>query len=304
MDAVDHGKIAPTRPVVCACIDIGSNTARLLVAECDGGSVHPLLQERAFTRLGADEVLPPGRAEAVARAVAAHVARARSAGARALRVVATAGVRRTPDADALVALIEDAAGVAVDVIDEAEEARLAFAGATRGRAGDERVAVVDIGGGSTEVAAGFAGAPPDWWVSLPLGSAVVGGDWAFDGPPGEEDLRLARERAAAAWDAVGPPPCGRALAVGGSATSLWRLAGPSLTAEGLARALARVCAAAPAEVAKAEGLEEQRVRLLPAGIVLLDEARRRLGGILEIGGGGVREGVVLELAGHGTAPSS
>jgi exopolyphosphatase/guanosine-5'-triphosphate,3'-diphosphate pyrophosphatase len=38
--------------VVCACIDIGSNTTRLLVAEPDGGRVRELLRQRAFTRIG------------------------------------------------------------------------------------------------------------------------------------------------------------------------------------------------------------------------------------------------------------
>ena len=297
MDGLDHGNIAPVLPtVLCACIDIGSNTARLLVADCADGGVRPLVQERAFTRLGADAPLPPGRADEVAAAVAGHVARARAAGAQRLRVVATAGVRRTPDAAELVARIEAAAGVPVEVIDECEEARLAFAGATRDRSRKERVAVVDVGGGSSEVAVGLPGGDPDWWTSLPLGSAVLGAPWAEAGPPSAAQLAAARERADDAWDALDPPGCARALAVGGSATSLWRLVGRSLTGDGLARALAAVCAGPAEDVAAAQGLDVERVRLLPAGIVLLDAARRRFGGALEIGGGGVREGVVLRLA--------
>ncbi len=158
------------------------------------------------------------------------------------------------------------------------------------------MAVVDVGGGSSEVAIGTPGTEPDWWTSLPLGSAVLGAAWAGAGPPSGEQLAAARARADEAWAALDPPGCVRALAVGGSATSLWRLAGPSLTADGLARALATVCSGPAEEVAAAEGLDAERVRLLPAGIVLLDAARRRFGGALEIGGGGVREGVVLRLA--------
>jgi exopolyphosphatase / guanosine-5'-triphosphate,3'-diphosphate pyrophosphatase len=59
----------------------------------------------------------------------------------------------------------------------------------------------------------------------------------------------------------------------------------------------RVLSSAPAsEVARRFALDAQRVRLLPAGIVILDAAAHRLGCSLMIGKGGLREGVVLELA--------
>jgi exopolyphosphatase / guanosine-5'-triphosphate,3'-diphosphate pyrophosphatase len=282
--------------VVCACIDIGSNTTRLLVGECLGDRVRPRLEERAFTRLGAGMPVPPERVEEIASAVAWQVARARAAGAECVRLVATAGVRRAVGAPELVAALEAAASAPVDVIGEEEEARLAFRGATCGLAPSEGpVAVVDVGGGSSEVAVGVPGSPPSWWASLPIGSAVVASTCAGD-PPHAASLAGARAEVRAAWAGVEVPACARAVAVGGSATSLRRLAGAVLAPEPLERALARVVSAPAADVAARTGLDRRRVALLPAGILLLIEASRRLGRPLEVGAGGLREGVLLELA--------
>ena len=58
-----------------------------------------------------------------------------------------------------------------------------------------------------------------------------------------------------------------------------------------------LCAAPAAEVARRYGLEVERVKLLPAGLLALEAAGRCLDSPLEIGHGGLREGVLLELAG-------
>jgi exopolyphosphatase/guanosine-5'-triphosphate,3'-diphosphate pyrophosphatase len=83
--------------------------------------------------------------------------------------------------------------------------------------------------------------------------------------------------------------------VGGSATSLRRLVGALLEPETLERGL-RVLASAPvAEVARTYELDPERVKLLPAGILLLEETATRMGLPLQIARGGLREGVILEM---------
>src|SRR3712207_2317696 len=81
--AVHHGNL-PRTSMRCACIDIGSNTTRLLVADTTGGRLVSLLQLRAFTRIGrrtsADGVIPPEVVEDVADVVAAQRAAADEAG--------------------------------------------------------------------------------------------------------------------------------------------------------------------------------------------------------------------------------
>jgi len=96
--------------------------------------------------------------------------------------------------------------------------------------------------------------------------------------------------------AVAPPPVDIALAVGGSAASLRRLVGPTLGPEAIERALAELQAGTAAAVAARWDIDEERVHLLPAGILVLGAASRRLARPLQIGCGGLREGVLLEIA--------
>src|SRR3954470_2236385 len=96
----------------CACIDIGSNTTRLLVAMDDGPRLVELFSERTFTRLGAacgyDGEIGADKLAEVSSVGASQVAAARELGASRLRVVATAAVRRAANGAALAAAISDA----------------------------------------------------------------------------------------------------------------------------------------------------------------------------------------------------
>jgi exopolyphosphatase/guanosine-5'-triphosphate,3'-diphosphate pyrophosphatase len=72
--------------------------------------------------------------------------------------------------------------------------------------------------------------------------------------------------------------------------------GGVLEPETLQRALGLLCGAPAAQVSERFTLDPQRVRLLPAGMLILDAAAQRLGCPLLIGRGGLREGVLLELS--------
>jgi exopolyphosphatase / guanosine-5'-triphosphate,3'-diphosphate pyrophosphatase len=85
--------------------------------------------------------------------------------------------------------------------------------------------------------------------------------------------------------------------VGGSATSLHRLAGPLLDSAAFGRCLQLLCAERASEVARRFALDLERVRLLPAGLLILQAASERFGASLQIGRGGLREGILLEAAG-------
>src|SRR4051812_28504299 len=143
--------------MVCACIDIGTNTTRVLVADAHQGKLTEVLQRRAFTHLGTGAgPIAPAKIAEVALVVAEQRALAERAGARVIRAVATAALRRAETRGELVDAVRAASGLEVDVLDGADEARLAFVGATctlpEPPAG--RGAVVDVGGGSTEIAVG------------------------------------------------------------------------------------------------------------------------------------------------------
>src|SRR4051794_37169613 len=103
----------------CACIDIGSNTTRLLVAEPDGGRLREVVSERAFTLLGAAGATPYAVGEdkigEVAEVVARQVRVAEALGVASLRVVATAAVRGADDRAAVAAAIAGACGARLEI---------------------------------------------------------------------------------------------------------------------------------------------------------------------------------------------
>jgi exopolyphosphatase / guanosine-5'-triphosphate,3'-diphosphate pyrophosphatase len=286
-----------------ACIDIGSNTTRLLVAEPDPqrpGAVVEVAAHRTFVRLTTAERrdgIPPQKAQAIADAVAEQAQAAHDSGIVALRVVATAALRDAPDRDALIARLGASAGVPVEILSGEEEARLAFSGATASLVGEGvgSVLVADVGGGSTELAWGAPGGTPAWWASLPIGSSALAEAHLHGDPPTVAELDAARIEAAAAIAAAGCPVADVAWAVGGSATSLRRLCGAQLTAAAFDDALARTVAKPARRAAFDLGLHVERVRLLPAGLLLLAEVARAAQCPLHVGCGGLREGVVLDL---------
>jgi exopolyphosphatase/guanosine-5'-triphosphate,3'-diphosphate pyrophosphatase len=126
-----------------------------------------------------------------------------------------------------------------------------------------------------------------------LAEQHLGGD-----PPSASELEAVRDEVARAFEHFHPPAVDHAVAVGGSASSLLHIAGTELGATEFARALDALCAE-PAEILGARvGLDPIRVRLLPAGVLVLAELARRLGQSLRICKGGLREGVILEMMGR------
>ena len=180
-----------------------------------------------------------------------------------------------------------------------EEARLAFLGA-RGTLDHEPagpLGVADVGGGSCELVVGDAdGRSPAFAVSLPFGSGDVADGCLHSDPPTAAELAAARGRVTEELAGLTVPEPAEAVAVGGSATSLRRLAGPVLDAPAFERALALLGAEAAGDIARRFALDRERVRLLPAGLLILQGIAGLFATPLGVGCGGVREGVLLEAA--------
>ena len=287
--------------MVCACIDIGSNTTRLLVASPRNAGLRELCQQRAFTRIGRslrdDGHIAEPKIDEVAEVVATQARTAEQLGARALKAVATAAIREAGNRDDLVAAVRSRCGVDVEVLTDGEEARLAFVGATRAliEPAGGAIAVVDVGGGSSELAIGTIDGGMTWSASLRLGSGSLADSYLRSDPPAAGELDRVRQHVAGAFEGLRIPAADLAVAVGGSATSLRRLVGALLEPETLERGL-RVLATLPiADVARTYELDPERVKLLPAGMLLLEEASTRMGLPLQIARGGLREGVILEM---------
>ena len=149
-------------------IDVGSNTIRLLVTERRGGELEPVEEEKSYVGLGAEilrhgSIGAPKLAEAVAVA-RAQAAAARAAGSELLEVVVAAPGRQAANADELVHELARATRAPVHSLSADDEAALAYAGAVAQSDVDAGtvVAVVDVGGGSTEIAVGAPPSPPAW----------------------------------------------------------------------------------------------------------------------------------------------
>jgi exopolyphosphatase / guanosine-5'-triphosphate,3'-diphosphate pyrophosphatase len=281
--------------MVCACIDIGSNTTRLLVAEAEDGQLREVLQQRAFTRLGAKGGISPAKLEVCTEAVATQLRVARECGAEHVRVVGTHALRQAPNRDELIAAVEAATGETIDILSGDDEARYAFLGATRtlGHLPLGDVGVVDVGGGSTEIVVGTLADGVTWAESFRIGSGYLADHYLRSDPPALTELDHLRRHVQGVFEGLDVPQPRVAYAVGGSATSLRRLVGAVLDHESLTRGM-RVLAERPAAVVAREfELHVERVKLLPAGMLLLDAVAELLGTELRVAKGGLREGVLL-----------
>jgi exopolyphosphatase/guanosine-5'-triphosphate,3'-diphosphate pyrophosphatase len=184
----------------------------------------------------------------------------------------------------------------VRVLSAEEEAAFAYRGAVAAVVSlAERVAVVDVGGGSTQLAVGANRDAPAWTRSLDVGSLRLTRRSSSDDPPGADGIERARRSVESIFAPVEPPPAQVAYATGGSARALARLVGDRLGPEELAVGVHILAERPSRRVAKAFELSPQRARTLAAGTLLLEAAQRLLGVPLEVVRGGLREGVALSL---------
>ena len=193
--------------MIVGFIDIGSNAARLLVAELGPGRRWRALEwAREPLRLGrrasgaaggGEDGTDPGEASRLIAAAGVFVARCRQLAAADVVAVATSAVREAPDRDGLIRRLREEAGLDVHVLRGEEEARLVY----RGLAGTidlqgRRALAMDIGGGSTEVAVG-EGSQVLLAASLPVGAVRLTQALApagADGRVGEDAWQALCER--------------------------------------------------------------------------------------------------------------
>jgi exopolyphosphatase/guanosine-5'-triphosphate,3'-diphosphate pyrophosphatase len=189
-----------------AAIDCGTNTLRLLVTDIDDGMQRDVERRLEVVRLG-QGVDRTGQfaPEALARALAVLESYGRAIdglGVDRVRMVATSASREATDRDSFAAGVRVVLGVSPEVISGVEEARLAFAGATRGLPPSlpAPYLVVDIGGGSTELASGTAAV--DAACSVDIGSVRLSERFFEADPPRRSEIEAARTEIGTALDAA------------------------------------------------------------------------------------------------------
>lgn len=277
-----------------AVIDVGTNSARLLVADVDRGRVSPVERRSTVTRLGRGVDLS-GRlsAEAMEEACAAigeYVATYQELGAETVEAIATSAVRDAENGGAFVAELRERFALSARVLDGEEEARLTYLGATSEHPPGEPTLVIDIGGGSTELIVGD-GAEISFHASLQAGVVRHSERHIASDPPTAVELEsLATDVRGLIEAAIGDGVEARAgIAVAGTPTSLAaiemrlepydpaRVHGHVLSLSPIQRMLSRLASTPLAQRVEIPGMHPDRAPTIVAGVVILVEAMRAFG---------------------------
>lgn len=279
-----------------AAIDIGTVTCRMLVVDVGESGLHELTREYVITNLGegvdATGELKPEAIDRVVRAIDGFLAVRDSLSTPDHPVVRTVAVATSAARDARNAA-EFAArlrerGIELSVIPGAREAALSFSGASIDFSG-ERLMVVDVGGGSTEVVMGMGGAEPVCARSFNVGCRRVTEKFLASDPPAPEELARARawiHEKMASWFAEQSREAAdleRVVAVAGTATTVVsirdrmetydssRVHKARVSRQELLEVYGRLAALPLSARKKVVGLDPKRAPVMVAGLLILLE---------------------------------
>lgn len=303
-----------------AAIDVGSNSIRLVVGETDSLTKYRVIEDiKETTRLGGG-VFDEGRLthsamEASVRAVERMKEVALACRVDRIRAVATSAVREASNRAEFLDLVERRTGIRLEVIDPEQEARLAFSSvANIFELDDRRVAVVDIGGGSTELILS-SGGMIDQVHPLPLGAVRL--TERFQGADGREKFDDLRKHVDKVIDerlegADYQPYV--IIGTGGTFTSLARVAirhGSSGVGNGRFLFAVRGYELRHADVIyfleflrrlpleerrKVAGLSGQRAEIIVAGACIIERLMEHFGvDRMRVHDGGIRDGLLAEM---------
>ncbi len=291
-------------------LDVGSNTVHLLIVDAHRGAhPWPAYSEKSVLRL-AERIGPDGRLDSVAadelvKAVAAARHAAEQHDVDDMLAFATSAMRDATNSARVLARVRDETGVELEVLSGNEEARMTFLAVRRWfgwSAG--RLLVIDIGGGSLEIAAGLD-EEPTTALSLPLGAGRLTRERLSADPPPENELDDLRDYVNRQLQGVQVGDWDRAAATSKTFRTLARLAGAapssagfraprSLTRTGVHQVLGFIQRMASAALAEMDGVSAARSHQLLAGAVVAEATMRRLGlEQIDICPWALREGVIL-----------
>jgi exopolyphosphatase/guanosine-5'-triphosphate,3'-diphosphate pyrophosphatase len=314
-----RGRDSPSRRI--AAIDVGTNSIRLIVAEArPDGSYRVLDDEKEVGRLGKGLSRTGELSASAMKASALVIARmkgiAEGYGVTALRAVGTCAVREARNQRQFLRLVKQESGVELEVISSDEEARLAFMSVNH--AFDLRplsAAVVDIGGGSTEVVLSSGGVVEKIY-SLPLGAVRL--TEQFDLASGNDEQRF-EEMCESIRKTIkrhmGKPALRPQLLIGTGGTytalaSVAQLQGSNSDRDGgpvnvrgyeiqrsaINHLLNWLRSMSPKARARVPGLSPERAEIIVAGVAIIDGMMRRLKvNTLRVHDRGIRDGIILGM---------
>lgn len=304
-----------SEPAVRAAIDIGSNTTHLVIAKCSPERLAILVDEVKMIRTGAS-VSKTGELSAEIIAAVLDTLRnyqnlAQQHGAETILIAATEAVRQAHNSEAFLATVEQETGLHIDIISGKTEAVLTFYGATYSIEASKDAAVLDVGGGSSELILSQQG-HPIWLKSLPIGSSKVHAQYTFSNPPSHQEIMDVANALAQSLQHLGVPFLPRALVVtGSSALALLQIAQRAfrlderqckLTREDLLRCEGLLCALPAKNVAQRYEQELERCLILPGGALIIQSFMEKLRcDSIYVSSHGVREGMLLAYTRYGDA---
>ncbi|MCC2274560.1 Ppx/GppA family phosphatase [Streptomyces sp. ET3-23] len=301
-------------------LDVGSNTVHLLVVDAHPGArplpAHSHKAELRLAELIDDEgAISDAGVERLVAVIKDALEAAEDKGVEEVLPFATSAVREAPNADDVLARVQQETGVTLPVLTGDEEARLTFLAARRWFGWSSgKLLVLDIGGGSLEVAYGMD-EDPVVASSVPLGAGRLTAAWLPGDPSDPADVRALRrhvrtEIARTVGDFARHGEPDRTVATSKTFKQLARIAGAARSAEGLytQRTLSRkaledwvprLAEMTAAQRAALPGVSEGRASQLLAG-ALVAEAAMDLYGVdeLDICPWALREGVILRRLDH------
>ncbi|MEV7519582.1 Ppx/GppA phosphatase family protein [Streptomyces sp. NPDC091371] len=305
-------------------LDVGSNTVHLLVVDAHPGA-RPLPAHSHKVEMRLAELLDEGGAitpEGVERLISVitdAVQAAEDKGCEDVLPFATSAVREATNADEVLARVKAETGIELPVLSGDDEARLTFLAARRWfgwSAG--KLLVLDIGGGSLEIAYGID-EDPDAAVSLPLGAGRLTAGWLPGDPPDALDIRSLRRhvraeiaRTVGEFSRFGAPD--HVVATSKTFKQLARITGAARSADGLyvqrdltrkslEEWVPRLAAMTTAQRSALPGVSEGRANQLLAGALVAEGAMDLFGvEALEICPWALREGVILRRLDHLPTP--
>jgi len=276
-----------------ATLDGGTNTVLLLVAEPDGARFGPVAEQIEITRLGKgvdrSGVLAPEAVEATVAAIVRFAKQARSLGAEGIACVATSAARDAKNGPDFMRRVREEAGVEVEIISGELEAELSYGSQARELGTSAPLAVLDIGGGSTEVVVGHAGKLL-FKHSFDLGSVRLTERFARHDPPAPDERQAMADLLDMSFAKVpAPPPGFQLVGVAGTVTTLFavsqgiepydpeRVHLARLSLETVRAECERYFSLDLDARRKLRAMPAKRADVIPAGALILERAMIRLG---------------------------
>ncbi len=286
-----------------AAIDVGTNAVRLEIARpLPDGTLETIHQERDPIRPGEGVftagIIAKPVADRLLGTLRRYAALCRRHRAK-VRAVATSAVREARNRDEIVRRVREETGLELEVVSGREEARLICLGVLDGRARNARSLVLDIGGGSTEIALAL-GEKPSALHSVAVGAVRLTEIFGTSGKVSPERLAVMRSYAAEAFRDQLPRSLPRAkVALGSSGTINAIVAAGSesrrLTRRRLEKTVVELAGLTLAE--RRRLFEPRRAEIIVAGAVILEAAMKQLGldEVVAVDTG-LRNGVLKDLA--------